>query len=80
MVHLNVCSLRNKVHEVKCFVCQHNIHIFTVSETHLEPSFGDTEVSIQGYNIFGKDRNRYGGGVAIYCIFKVISLLNLWMI
>lgn len=66
MAHLNVCSLRNKVHEVQRLASQYSIHIFTVSETHLEPAFSNAEVSIEGYNLFRKDRNKYGGGVAIY--------------
>ena len=66
IVHLNVCSLRNKVHEVQRLAYQHNIHIFTISETHLEPAFDNTAVSIQGYNLYRKDRNRFGGGIAIY--------------
>lgn len=28
--------------------------------------FEDTEVYIKGYNIYRKDRNRYGGGGAVY--------------
>ena len=34
--------------------------------THLDHSFDDTSVAIQGYNIYRRDRNAYGGGVAVY--------------
>ena len=37
-----------------------------ISETHLDNSFDDTAVAIQGYNIYLRDRNAYGGGVDIY--------------
>ena len=37
-----------------------------ISETHLDNTFDDTVVAIQGYNIYRKDRNANGGGVAIY--------------
>lgn len=66
MAHLNVCSLRNKLHEIGCLVQLHNIHILTISETHLDSSFENEDISIHGYNIFRKDRNRFGGGVAVY--------------
>ena len=37
-----------------------------ISETHLDNSFDDTAVAIYGYNIYLRDRNAYGGGVAVY--------------
>ena len=43
-----------------------NIHILAISETHLDNSFDDTAVAIQGYNIYRRDRNAYGGDVAVY--------------
>jgi hypothetical protein len=42
------------------------MHILAISETHLENEFDDTEVSIQGHNIYSRERNAYGGGVAVY--------------
>lgn len=66
MAHLNVCSLRNKIHEIERLAQLYNFHILTVSETHLDPSIDNDEISIQGYNIFRKDRNSFGGGVAVF--------------
>ena len=43
-----------------------DIHILTVSETHSDNTFDDTVVAIHGYNIYRKDRNANGGGVAVY--------------
>ena len=37
-----------------------------ISETHLDNTFDDTVVAIQGYNIYRKDRNANGGGVTVY--------------
>lgn len=37
-----------------------------VSETHLEEAIEDAAVSIQDYNVFRLDRDRYGGGTAFY--------------
>ena len=47
-------------------VTSDNIHILAISETHLDNSFDDTSVAIQGYNIYRRDKNAYGGGVAVY--------------
>ena len=44
----------------------YDIYILTLSETHLDNSFDDTVVAIDGYNIYIKYRNAKGGGVAIY--------------
>ena len=57
IAHNNICSLRNKVHEVNNFLETHYIHIPTLSETHL---------AIHGYYIYRKYRNANGGGVAVY--------------
>lgn len=43
------------------------IHLLALSETHLDDSFNDEVVGIQGYNIYRRDRNAFGGGVAIFC-------------
>lgn len=37
-----------------------------ITETHLDASVNDSEIYIMGYNIFRFDRDRRGGGVAIY--------------
>jgi hypothetical protein len=66
IAHTNICSLRNKVNEINNLLKLYNIHILAISETHLYISFGDTSVEIQGYKIYRRDRNAYGGGVAVY--------------
>lgn len=49
----------------KTYYCQ-IIFILAVSETHLDSTFEDTSVMIEGYNIYRKDRNAHGGGICIY--------------
>ena len=44
----------------------HHIDVIVLSETRLDRTISDSEVSISGYNIFRKDRNLIRGGVAIY--------------
>lgn len=66
IAHINVRSLRNKVHELSTLIKSENINVLAVSETHLDQSITDMGVAIPGYNIFKNDRNIFGGGVAIY--------------
>ena len=42
------------------------LEMLAINESKLDYSFTDGEISIPGYNIVRKDRNRYGGGVALY--------------
>ena len=44
----------------------HDFNIAAISETHLDNKIDDNSVDIPGYTIFRKDRNRHGGGVALY--------------
>ena len=43
--HINICSLRNKIHEVNNLLGTDDIPILPMSETHLDNTF-DTEVAI----------------------------------
>jgi hypothetical protein len=69
---MNICSLRNKVHEINNLLTSDNINILAISETHLDNSFDDTVVEIHGYNIYKRDRNANGGSV-LY-VFRIIFL------
>ena len=64
--HINVHSLRNKMDEEWHFCDTNKPHVLAVNETWLDDSFSDAEVSIPEYNVFRRDRNYNGGGVAIY--------------
>ena len=44
-----------------------HLHILALSETWLDSSVVDGEVYIPGYTLLRFDRNRSGGGVAMYC-------------
>ena len=56
-----------------------HLDIIVATETWLSSAILDSEFHIHGYNLIRKDRNRHGGGVAIYvfsCIpFKQLQLL-----
>ena len=71
VAHLNICSLKNKVIELRKIMSENDLHIVAISETHLDDSIDNTEVSIQGHNIIRRDRNIHGGGVAFFVQYHI---------
>ena len=65
-IHLNVNSLLSKIEEMRQIAKASNAAVIGVSESKLEETVLDGEVSIEGYKILRADRNRNGGGVACY--------------
>ena len=67
VIHVNTRSLLRHFDDVSSLVSSERPHILALSETWLDSSVVDGEVHIPGYTLFRFDRNRSGGGVAIYC-------------
>ena len=65
-LHANVRSLLPKISEVQLLLSRTKAAIFAASETWLDSTVGDGEVRIPGFNIIRRDRNRNGGGVALF--------------
>ena len=59
-------SLYRNIDEIRVFLHNNAIHILVLNETLLDDSISDNELHIRDYNLIRKDRNRNGGGVAIY--------------
>ena len=67
MIHLNVRSLLPKLEELKFYLTNKKIQVFSVNETWLDSSIADNEIAIPGFNIFRRDRPKGShGGVALY--------------
>ena len=64
--HLNIRSLFRNFDEIKLFLHENDIHILALNETLLDNSISNNELHIQDYDLIRKDRNRNGGGVAVY--------------
>ena len=64
--HLNIRSLYRNIDELRVFLHNNHIQILALNETLLDDSISDNELNIQDYNLIRKDRNRNGGGVAVY--------------
>ncbi len=66
IAHLNICSLRNKINDIREILIEQKLHILAISETHLDPVIDSALLNIEGYSIYRKDRNAWGGGVAFF--------------
>ena len=65
-VHLNINSLPSKIEELRQIAKNTISAVIGLSETKLDKTIFDSEVSIPNYSLIRKDRNRKGGGVACY--------------
>ena len=63
---LNVNNLLLHIDEIRMLVNELGIHILAFNETKLDKSIDDSLVGIEGYTLKRCDRDRHGGGVAIY--------------
>ena len=66
MIHLNIRSLLKNIEELRMFINEYKADVVTLSETWLDKDILDKEININQYNLERKDRNRNGGGTAIY--------------
>ena len=64
--HSNTRSIYNSLCDLKDFTSDYKPSILALSETWLDTSVVDAELTIKGYSLYRKDRNRHGGGVAVY--------------
>ena len=80
--HVNMRSLQPhdrscKLDELYSKLClEKEYDVICVSETWLDDSIPDSDVVLTDYQIFRKDRNRHGGGVAIY-VHDALAVQNL---
>ena len=66
LLHLNVNSLLNKIDELRYISKVSNAAVIGITETKLDNSVNDSEISIAGYKVIRNDRNRHGGGCLLY--------------
>ena len=63
---LNALSIRNKGFDLQALLLTDCVNIIAMIETWLNDKFKDSELHLNGYNIFRRDRcNRGGGGVLL---------------
>jgi hypothetical protein len=68
----NINSLLKNIEHIRYILSQYSFHIFAINESKIDSLVNDSEISIPGYKLVRRDRNRNGGGVVIY-MFKNTS-------
>ena len=63
---LNIASLLRHIDELKMVMSSKTLDILVSSETRLDSTIAEKDISIIGYNVIRKGRNRHGGGVLLY--------------
>ena len=67
VAHLNVCSLRNKIEELRCLQLICRFEILAITETHLDKTVSDETLDINGMKFVRLDRKRRkGDGCVLY--------------
>ena len=66
LVSLNIASLLKQLDELRIFVEEEKHHIIGINETRLNNMINDSDIEIDGYEVMHWDRDRNGGGVALY--------------
>ena len=65
--YLNINSLRNKLKDLKVMLKYLSLDYFILSETKLDESFPNAQLTLDGYKIRARrDRNKFGGGLIEY--------------
>ena len=70
-IHLNINSLQPKIDELREIIKISSPTVIGITETKLDNSIDDSEISIDGYCAIRRDRNRKGGGVICYFTNKI---------
>ena len=82
MAAINIASLPKHIDELRNYMISKPVDILAINKTRLDGSFPDSAVSIPGYCLERKDRdrNRNGGGVALYIrnsiAYEIIQTLD----
>ena len=63
---INLGSLYRHIDQLEIYMLSKRVDILAINETRLDSTVHDGEINIPGYTLERKDRNRSGGGVALY--------------
>ena len=66
VMYTNCRSLPPKINDFRTLVSSEKLHILAICEPWLDSSIADTELHIPDYKIVRWDRDRPGGGIALY--------------
>ena len=64
--HLNIRSLVKNLEQLRIHLSNQKYNTLSINETMLDSSISNDEINVSCYDMVRKDRNRSGGGVALY--------------
>ena len=79
MACLNINSLTKHIDELRVVLSFQCVDFLAINETKLDDTISDNEITVDGYNIIGRDRTvngRFGGGVCFYIRSNVNFILR----
>lgn len=65
-LHFNVSSLQPKIDQIHLLTYESKVGVLCLSETCLDISISDYEITVDNYSLVHIDRNHNSGGVCIY--------------
>ena len=69
---MKISSLLKHIDQLGIFCEGHKPHVLCLNETKIDSTVRDNDLTIEGFHpIFRKDRDRHGGGVAMYIINEI---------
>ena len=66
ILYTNCRSLLPKLDHLRLLACTQTPHIIAITETWLDTTISNSEAMIPGYQVVRRDRDRHGGGIALY--------------
>ena len=66
MALLNINSLNKHIDELRVLMLCKPLDILTINESKLDENDSDSSITLSGYNLERRDRNKQGGGVCVY--------------
>ena len=76
MANLNINSLLKSVDQLRAIMVNTPLDILSINKTKIDDSVPDNEITITGYHLIRKDRNRHGGGGCICISLSLYHYLN----
>lgn len=73
IAYLNINSIKSKYIMATEIIYQKLVDIFVLAETKIDESFSDAQFSVEGYQLYRKDRTIAGGGLLAYVSKEIPS-------
>ena len=65
IMSLNIFSLLGRLDQLTILMEEEKPDVIGINETKIDSDISDTDIQIEGYEVVGRDRNKWGGGVAL---------------